>query len=101
MPVSRNAMRSQNGRSSRPTVSVPPSGIARRALSHKFQKTCLILLAIDARAQFAPLNDRAIWYLVPISGFLLDERQRFVQQRARHPLPEIRRSSRANSSGNR
>src|SRR2546430_4585531 len=37
--------RSQNGYGSSLTVSVPPAGMARRALSQRFQNTCLILLA--------------------------------------------------------
>ena len=45
MPVSRKRMRIQKGVASKITVSVPPSGMARSALSHRFQNTCLILLA--------------------------------------------------------
>src|SRR5581483_3061767 len=68
-PVSRNAIRSQNGLSSSFTVKVPPSGIARRALSHRFQKTCLILFGSTLAMSCLPLKFRAMRYLLPTSGF--------------------------------
>src|SRR4029077_2217090 len=59
-PVSRNAIRNQNGRSSSPTVKVPPSGMARSALSQRFQNTCLSLLESTRARSSWPLNERTI-----------------------------------------
>ena len=61
--VDSKAMRSQKGRSSILIVSVPPPGIARKALSQRFQKTCLMRFT-STRARMVPwANRRSIRFL--------------------------------------
>src|SRR5579885_2321950 len=75
IPVSRKAIRSQYGCRSRRTVSVPPSGMARRALSQRFQNTWRNLApSILARSNF---------------GLFFHERQRLVEQAANVGLLKI------------
>jgi len=69
MPVSRNEIRSQSGTHSIPTVSVPPCGIARTALSQRFQNTCFILLASTRATDSSPLNARTICNFSAAPGF--------------------------------
>ena len=81
-----------------PTVSVPPLGMARSALSQRFQNTCLILFGSTRALHTCPLNARTMLHVLPDVGLSFHQHQRFIQQARARPLPERRNFFPASSS---